>query len=109
MANKNIPNSNMPNNSMPNSKYVFRIGSPAPITSDANDEKSTEKEITKKVSKKTGRPLKAAGRCKTKYVKVFCTEEDHQDFKKYCDDINSSGSELLYRYLKRLIRNNKKI
>ncbi len=94
---------------MKQNKYVFKIGSSAPITSDANDEKGTRKEISNKVTKKTGRPLKIPGRCKSKYVKVFCTEEDYQDFRKYCDDINSSGSELLYRYLKRLIRSNKKI
>ena len=113
MANNNMANNNMANNNMQNNKYVFRIGSSASITSDSgissDTGKNTKKEITKKISRKTGRPLKVAGRCKTKYVKVFCTEEDYQDFRKYCDDTNSSGSELLYRYLKRLIKNNKKI
>lgn len=85
-----------------NNNYIFKIGS-------SKTDNPREKESIKNNSKKTGRPLKVAGRCKTKYVKVFCTEEDYLYFQKYCEEQNISGSEMLYRYLRRMIRSNKKI
>jgi hypothetical protein len=83
--------------------YVFKVGS---STSKASD--TDNKKIVNSKSKKTGRPLKPADKCKTKHVKVFCTEEEYLDFQKYCEKQNISGSEILYRYFKRIIRKQQK-
>jgi len=86
-----------------NHNYIFKIGSSASKSNDAEN-----KEITYDNTKKIGRPLKPADKCKTKYVKVFCTEEEYLDFQKHCEEQNVSGSETLYKYFKRIIRKQQK-
>jgi hypothetical protein len=86
-----------------NRNYVFKLGHSASKGGDADN-----KEITSNDSKKTGRPLKPVDKCKTKYIKVFCTPEEYLDFQKYCEERNVSGSEILYKYFRRIIRKQQK-
>ena len=79
--------------------YTFKI---RPSVSNGKNNESIK--VNHECSKKTGRPLKNINNCKIKFVKVYCTEEDFLEFQKYCEEQKNSGSEILYKFLKRLIR-----
>ncbi|WP_313559155.1 hypothetical protein [Ruminiclostridium cellobioparum] len=68
------------------------------------EEKEELQSIKRTNSKKCGRPIKNENTCKKKCVKVYCTEDDLLAFQQYCDSQNTSGSEVLYKFLRRLIR-----
>ena len=64
----------------------------------------SEKNESKGTGKRRGRPRKSQDRKKLVPIKVFCSHEEADKFKEYCDRIGIPASVVLRGYIQKLIQ-----